>query len=96
MKVILVRWHPWTTQRYKRSGKIYHREKHTTSRGETVLNNDNTVRLKLPATAIDADQRPQCCSHNDGGISEHLIPAILRLRNKTSVIRVLIDNQPQI
>ena len=55
-----------------------------------VLNNVNTT-LITTTTALDEDQRPPCCSHTNGGISKHLIPATLRLRNNASVIYVLID-----
>ena len=37
------------------------------------------------------DLRPPCCSKTNGGISEYLIPATLRLRNNATVIHVLID-----
>ena len=48
---------------------------------------------------MNEDERPRCYSHTNGGISEHLIPTTLRLRNNASVIHVLIDTgclQPNI
>ena len=61
-----------------------------TLRVETVLLNVNGIHR---AIFNDADQRPPCyhAVANDGEISQHLIPAILRLRNITSMISVLID-----
>jgi hypothetical protein len=58
--------------------------------GEVVLNNVNTTK-NTTATAMVEDQRPPCCRKNNGGISESLIPATLRLRNNATVIHVLID-----
>ena len=57
---------------------------------ETRLHNVNTT-LITTATSMDEDQRPPCCSHTNGGISEYLIPGTIRLRNNASVIHVLID-----
>jgi hypothetical protein len=37
------------------------------------------------------DQRPPCCTNKNGGISEYVIPATLRLRNNATIIHVLID-----
>ena len=53
-------------------------KKFRSKQGETVLNNVNTT-LITTAIAMD-DKRPPCCSHTNG-ISEHLIPATLHLRN---------------
>ena len=54
------------------------------------MNNVNTTTLTT-ATAMVGDTRPPCCTKIDGGISEYLIPATLRLRNNATVIHVLID-----
>ena len=55
-----------------------------------VLSNVNTTQITT-TTVVDEDQRPPCCSHTNGEISEHLIPATLRLRNNASVIHILVD-----
>ena len=53
-----------------------------------VLKNVNTT-LITTATVMVEDNRPPCCSHCNGGISEYLISATLR--NNATVIHVLID-----
>jgi len=64
--------------------------KFRSKQGEVVLNHVNTTLITTARVMVE-DQRLPCCSHTNGGISEYLIPATLRLRNNATVIHVLID-----